>query len=314
MCPHELSAADRPRGGKTIFYTVIIPTLNAGPQLGKLLDVLSTQTIPPDEILVVDSASDDGTPALAAEHSGVRLIQISRQDFDHGGTRDMAFRACQSPFVVFMTQDALPTGNRCMETLLAPFEDERVAAVCARQIARPDARASEKAVREFRYPDSSEEWGKEDLPRLGIRSYLLSDACSAYRRTAYEAVGGFEHPIVADEDMLIAADFLDAGYRLVYQADTCVWHSHRYTFRQEYRRNYSIGQFLARYGHRFDEAEEMSEGLRMVGYVTKKLLRQGKMGETMAFWWSCVARYLGNRAGKRREKRQEWSGRNQLKY
>ena len=215
----------------------------------------------------------------------------------------MALRACQSPVVVFMTQDALPTDSRCMENLLSPFKDERVAAVCARQIARPEARASEKAFREFRYPKKSEVWNKEDVPRLGIRAYLLSDACSAYRRTAYEAVGGFEHPIITDEDMLIAADFLDAGYRLAYQAEACVWHSHRYTFRQEYWRNYRIGQFLSRYGHRFGRAGEMGEGLRMVKFVTRSLLKEGKIQEIVPFWWRCAAKLMGSRAGKRKGSR-----------
>ena len=257
---------------------------------------------------MVDSESEDETPRLAKAHSGVRLISIKRQEFDHGGTRDMAMRACQSPVVVFMTQDALPTDSRCMENLLSPLADERVAAVCARQVARPEAWESEKAFREFRYPNKSEVWSKEDVSRLGIRSYLLSDACSAYRRSAYEAVGGFERPIITDEDMLIAADFLDAGYRLAYQADACVWHSHRYTFRQEYQRNYRIGQFLSRYGHRFDAAGEMGEGLRMVRFVTRRLLTEGKNLQIVPFWWRCAAKFMGSRAGKRKGSRE--NGRN----
>ena len=201
-----------------------------------------------------------------------------------------------------MTQDALPTDSRCMENLLSLLSDERVAAVCARQIARPEARAAEKAFREFRYPNKSVVWNKEDVPKLGIRAYLLSDVCSAYRRTAFEAVGGFECPIIADEDMLIAADFLDAGYYLAYQADACVWHSHRYTFRQEYQRNERIGQFLARYGHRFEVAGVMGEGLRMGRFVTKRLLQQGKVLAIIPFWWNCAAKLLGSRAGKRKGK------------
>ena len=292
---------------------MIIPTLNAGPELEKLLSALSDQTAPPDEILVVDSASDDDTPRLAEKQAGVRVIPIRREDFDHGGTRDMAFRACQSPIVVMMTQDALPADDRCMENLLSPLEDERVAAVCARQIARPEARMAEKIFREYRYPEKSEVWDREDARRLGIRSYLLSDACSAYRRTAYEAVGGFEHPIATDEDMLIAADFLNAGYRLAYQADARVWHSHRYTFRQEYQRNYRIGQFLARYGHRFGGLGETGEGVRMAGFVTKKLFQQGKAGEIASFWFRCAAKFLGSRAGKRSAKQKECSRRIQSK-
>ena len=91
---------------------------------------------------------------------------------------------------------------------------------------------------------------------LGIRSFLLSDSCAAYRRSAYESVGGFTHPIETNEDMLIAADFLRAGYALVYQAEARVLHAHNYSLLQEYRRNRKIGAFLVRYSERFQGANE----------------------------------------------------------
>lgn len=50
--------------------------------------------------------------------------------------------------------------------------------------------------------------------------------------------------------MLIAAAFLDSGYRLAYCADAAVVHSHDLTLRQEYRRNVLIGRFLQEYGER----------------------------------------------------------------
>ena len=291
------------RGGVEIRYTVIIPTLNAGNKLENLLRSLSAQSLPPDEILVVDSQSEDETPQLVKAHKNTRLIQIERTAFDHGGTRDMAFRSCSSPTVVLMTQDALPADGQCMEALLRPLKDERVAAVCARQIAYETASAAEKAVRAFRYPEEGMAWGREDVSRLGMRAYLLSDVCTAYRRSAYEAVGGFEHPLITNEDMLIAADFLDHGYRLAYQAEAKVWHSHSCTLRQEYQRNRCIGQFLARYGDRFSKGGEMGEGLRMVRFVTKKLLSEGRIGAIVPFWGNCAARLLGNRAGKQEERR-----------
>lgn len=251
---------------------------------------------------MVDSASDDGTVRLARTFPGVRIILVDRRDFDHGGTRDMAIRACDAPFVVLMTQDALPTDEGCMAALLEPMADETVAAVCARQIARPEAGAAERAVRAFRYADTSATWSKADVPAMGVRAYLLSDVCAAYRRDAYLAVGGFEHPITTDEDMLIAADFLDAGWRLAYRADARVWHSHSFTLRQEYRRNKLIGAFLAQYGHRF-ESGELGEGVQLVVSVTKTLMRTGAWGEVFRFWMNCGARFLGSRAGKRAGRR-----------
>ena len=286
-------------------YTVIIPTLNAADRIGPLIGALRRQSLPPEAIMVVDSQSDDDTARRAGGIEGVRVIEIGRDDFDHGGTRDMAIRACGMPFTVLMTQDALPADDGCMAELLRPFEDPGVAAVCARQVAYPEASAREKLVRAFRYPDESRIWSAADVSRLGIRAYLLSDVCAAYRRAAYESVGGFARPIETNEDMLIAADFLRAGWKLGYCASARVWHSHDFTLREEYARNRKVGAFLTRYADRFSGSCAMGEGLRMVKTVSAGLLKQGRIGACFAFGLNCAARMLGNRAGRRRGKAHE---------
>ena len=70
--------------------SVIIPTLNAGDCIKKLLKSLQSQTILPDEIIVVDSQSEDDTVVAAASVPGVRVISIERASFDHGGQRTLA--------------------------------------------------------------------------------------------------------------------------------------------------------------------------------------------------------------------------------
>ena len=285
--------------------TVIIPTLNAANEIPSLIEALRAQSLPPRQIIVVDSQSDDDTVELARQCAGTRVIEIQRGDFDHGGTRDMAIRSCDAPFFVLMTHDALPADAGCMKALLAPLADPSVAAVCARQVARADATERERLVRAFRYPDESRTWSAEDIPRRGVRAWLLSDVCAAYRREAYEDVGGVAHPIETDEDMLIAADFLRAGWKLAYSAQARVWHSHNFTLRQEYARNRKIGAFLTRYADRFTGSGTLGEGLRMVKEVSIDLLKRGKIAEWFAFGLNCAARMLGNRAGRRQEMRHE---------
>lgn len=278
--------------------SVIVPTLDAADGIAALLVALKKQTRSPEEILVVDSGSQDGTPELARAH-GARVISVPCGQFDHGGTRDAALRQTAGEFVLFLTQDALPADERYIEHLLKPFADERVAAASGRQLPRPDARPYVRAVQQYRYPAQSRVWGAEDREALGIRAYHLSDVCSAYRRSAYEAVGGFPHPLPTNEDMLIAAAFLDSGYRLAYCADAAVVHSHDLTLRQEYRRNVLIGRFLQEYGERLGNPRETGEGLRMVRQVLSQLLRSGHPLECPAFAADCAARLLGSRAGRR---------------
>lgn len=278
--------------------SLIIPTLNGEKQLDELLCRLEGQTICPDELLIVDSASQDATVSIAARHAA-RVLSIPRSEFDHGGTRDMALRQTSGDLVLFMTQDALPTDERYIEHLIAPFADEQVAAVGGRQIAYPDARPFEKAVRSFNYPAADRVWAAEDIARLGVRAYLISDVCAAYRRSAYLAAGGFDHPIMTNEDMLMAQKLLEAGHKLAYSGSASVYHSHHFTLKQEYRRNRLIGWTMKHYEERFGHAQEMGEGVKLAVSVVRALIRQGHVWECVPFAFNCAARLLGNRAGRR---------------
>lgn len=58
--------------------SVVIPTLNAGQEIERLLDSLFNQTCPPDEIVVIDSSSTDNTQTLAKSYPKVNLITIPK--------------------------------------------------------------------------------------------------------------------------------------------------------------------------------------------------------------------------------------------
>jgi transcriptional regulator with XRE-family HTH domain len=63
----------------------------------------------------------------------------------------------------------------------------------------------ERLTRVFNYPEQPRIWREADIPRYGVKSYFFSNVCAAYRRDAYLAAGGFDAPILTNEDMMIAA-------------------------------------------------------------------------------------------------------------
>ena len=284
---------------KTMRVSVVVPTRDAAETLPTLLERLQSQTLRPEEILVVDSASADDTLKLAKAFPGVRVLSVRQTEFDHGGTRDMALRQTAGEFVCFLTQDALPENDGYLAALLAPFADERVGAVCGRQKALPDALPEEKLTRKFNYPAESFERDAADRDRLGIKTYFLSDACSAYRRSAYLAAGGFERPIETNEDMLMAARLIAEGWRIAYSAEATVLHSHRFSLRQDYFRSRKIGAFLARYAAELGGGNANGEGIRYVAFVSKALLKRGRVISFARFGLHCAARYLGSCAGEK---------------
>ena len=283
--------------GDGMKISVIIPTLNAAGEIEKLIDILERQTVKADEIVIVDSQSDDGTVAICRERNA-RVIEILRSEFDHGKTRDLALRSCESEFVLFLTQDALPKDEHYIENLLKPFDDESVAVCSGRQLPKEDARAAERLIREFNYPEVSNVRSKEDLERLGIKTFFFSDACSAYRKDVYLELGGFDYPILTDEDLFFAAKAINAGYKVAYAADAAVFHSHNLSLREQYERNRIQGIEFKRHAELLQGVSLESEGMKMVKYVTKGLLKEGRIPAVIGFFFDCAARYLGSRAGR----------------
>lgn len=304
--PMVTSADWTPLGVRQIMsstVSLIIPTLNAASEIEPLLNKLERQTRPIDELVVVDSSSDDGTADVvrmfAGSHPNVNLQVIARTDFDHGETRDQALRTLTSgEFVLFMTQDAVPADERYIEHILRPFEDPMVGVVSGRQLPKAGARVFERMVRKFNYPEQSFTRGKDDLIVYGIKTFYTSDVCSAYRRDAYLEVGGFCRTMMS-EDMYLAAKLVAAGYLVAYEADARVYHSHNLTPRQQYRRNYAVGRFLEEHQDVLMNASEIGEGKKLAFGVAGELLRGGHIGELCAFGVDCVARFTGNRAGRR---------------
>lgn len=279
--------------------SVIIPTLNAEVELPQLIAILRNQTCRPDEIIIIDSESRDATRCIAKEAEGVSLIEILRKDFDHGGTRHKAFLRSSGDFVLFLTQDAVPSSERYIESLLLPFSDERVAMSSGRQLPKKEARRFEQLVREFNYPAESNVRSSRDIPKYGIKTFFASDVCSAYRRTAYLQCGGFAAPCNTNEDMLMAATFVHAGYKVAYEASATVYHSHNLSAREQYLRNKEIGFFLEENSENLCSQSEIGEGGRLAKEVLSQLLREFRPMEAFLFAIDCCARLLGNRAGKR---------------
>lgn len=270
--------------------SVIIPALNAGDELNKLLDCLENQTVKA-EIVVVDSMSKDNTAAIA-EARGCRLIL--EPEFDHGRTRDAALRSCDSDYVLFLTQDAMPADSEYIEKLTAPLGECAVS--FARQLPKDNATSFERLIREYNYPGESRTVSAEDVPKLGIKAYFFSDVASAYRRDVFEKLGGFEYPILTNEDMFYAKKLLENGYRIAYAADACVYHSHNYSLKEQYARNRIQGVEIAK---RIPENLE-GEGMKLFSYVASRLTNPV---DFVRFCFDCAARLLGSRAGRREGKK-----------
>lgn len=282
--------------------SVIIPTLNAESYMEDLMNALLAQLyVGQIEIIVIDSESDDRTVEIASR-KGATVLSVQRKDFDHGGTRNIAWRAAKGNIICFMTQDAIPADENYLYMLTRNLMDSNfpeLKMVSGRQVADETARPVEYFTREFNYPEGAFFRTKEDISRLGIKTYFFSDACSAYKREILEEMGGFEEPILTNEDMLMAARVINKGYTIGYEGLAMVFHCHNFKLKYHYARNFDVAAFLKMYENEIESSATTGEGIKMVKYIAKNLLKHGLVFSFFGLINESAAKYLGNRAGSR---------------
>ena len=278
--------------------SVIIPTWKPDRRLLTILNRLGRQTLPPEEILIINT-QEELFPFAADELPGnVTVHHISKAEFDHGGTRDMAARMARGELLIFMTMDAVPADTRLLEKLAQTFEDDNVAAAYARQLPRKNADVLEKMTRSFNYGPESRKKTAADLPVLGIKTYFCSNACAAYRREIYLREGGFAHHVIFNEDMIFAHRLITDGYAVCYCAQARVYHSHHYSAGEQFRRNFDLGVSQTDHPEVFSGVSSESEGIRMVASVARDLLREGKVRSVPVLAAQSGAKFLGYRLGR----------------
>jgi rhamnosyltransferase len=222
---------------------IVIPTRNAASDWAKLSGGLRRQGIPPSQVLVIDSDSDDPTRELAVAE-GYSVHRINRSDFNHGGTRQLGVKLLPwARLVVFLTQDAVLADADSVSRLVAAFDDPAVAAAYGRQLPRQNSGPIERHARLFNYPDRSELRSFECHKVLGIKAAFLSNSFSAFRVDALCAVGGFPSDVIMAEDTLTAGKLLLAGWKVAYVSEATVIHSHRFELLEEFRRYFDTGVY-----------------------------------------------------------------------
>ena len=185
---------------------LIIPTYKPGEKFKKSLKRLALQTRKPDRIILINTEAQYFDEEMIRPYDNVEVHHIKKEEFDHGATRDYgASLAEDADILMFMTDDAIPKDKYLVENLLKAFDNENVSAAYGRQMADPKKNYIEYYTRIFNYPEESRIKTKEDLDTLGIKTFFCSNVCSAYRKIDYDAMGGFEHKTIFNEDMIMAS-------------------------------------------------------------------------------------------------------------
>lgn len=285
---------------------VIIPVCNPGAEFEALLERLGRQTLPVHKLLVMNTRSKTDVEKMLEGRPGIQTVSLEKEEFDHGGTRDRAARLSDADYLLFLTQDALPADEYLVERLFSPFSDKRVKAAYARQLPKPDCRELERYTRAFNYPEESRVKTAEDLPELGIKTFFCSNVCAMYERETYLAQGGFAKRTIFNEDMIYAGGLIKNGYAVAYAADAKVIHSHNYSGREQFHRNFDLAVSQVEHPEIFAGIASEGEGIRLVKRTAAHCLHIGKPWLLAQLAWQSGCKYLGYRLGKAWRRLPRW--------
>jgi glycosyltransferase involved in cell wall biosynthesis len=192
--------------GGTPPYAVVVPTLGR-PSLGACLRALAATHGPgPERIVLVDDRPDPGGPAVTAHvPPDLRPLTTVVRGAARGpaAARNAGWRAAGDvPWLVFLDDDVVP-GPRWADDLALDLAGAtgRVAGITARiEVPLPTGRRPT-------------DW-ERNTAGLATARWITADM--AYRRTALEAVGGFDERFrrAFREDADLALRVLDAGWTL----------------------------------------------------------------------------------------------------
>lgn len=234
---------------------VVIPTHNGWELTRSCLEHLIGQSAP-HTVIVCDNGSSDGTPARIRDaFPHVRVLELGANvGFPSACNRGVG--AGSSDAVVLLNND-VDCRPDFLERLVAPLADDRVGSVAALLL-----RPGEERIESFGLAADPTLAGYprlRDLPvseAQAVDPVLLgpSGAGGAYRRRAWEAVGGLDEGVfMYGEDVELALRLRAAGWSAAAAMDAVAVHvgsasaAHRSPW-QRYQGGFARGYFLRRYG------------------------------------------------------------------
>jgi rhamnosyltransferase len=251
------------------WITIVLLTKNGERYLGEVLEAIFAQRVDlPFEVLAIDSGSRDRTKEILSSYP-VRFIEIPPYEFNHGETRNLGARLAHpdTHYLVYLSQDATPADEGWLAALIEPMrEDEQVAGVFSRHLPRPSA--SPSLVRQLltRWQTGGTERlvkrmpvSRDDFEANRFFYIYFSNTSSAIRRSVWEQIPF--RPLLFGEDADWAERVLLAGYILVFEPRSKVFHSHDYGLLELFREN---ADYAAAFQERFGPPAYRAFGLRAV--------------------------------------------------
>lgn len=213
--------------------SLVLTVLNEGQHIRRLLDSILTQTRKPDQVVVCDGGSSDKTLQIVHEYTcnlPMQIVQAPGTNISEG--RNIAISTAKGD-IIAVTDSGVRLDPSWLHHLMKQFEDENVVLAAGFYVADPET-LFEIAM------------GATVLPSVedvDPKRFLPSSRSVAFRKNAWEAVGGYPEWLKYSEDVVFDLRVRDKFGPFAFTPDAIVHFRPRTSlcaFARQYH-NYAMG-------------------------------------------------------------------------
>lgn len=212
--------------------SIIATVKDEGEALRPLLDSIIDQTHQPDEVVICDGGSADGTLPVLEEYRQwlpLRIVVAPGSNISQGRNRAIAEATGD---VIAATDAGVVLSPHWLEEIVAPFADESIQVVSGWFEADP-------------YTDFEVVMGATVLPSrddVDPATFLPSSRSIAFRKSAWAAVGGYPEWLEHSEDLVFDMALRERFGPFVFAIDAVAYFRPRSSLRAFYRQYYAYAR------------------------------------------------------------------------
>jgi rhamnosyltransferase len=205
--------------------SIIIRAYNEEKHIGRLLEGIQRQTLKDVEIVLVDSGSTDATVSIA-ESYGARVVRIPSAEFTFGRSLNHGIKEAKREFIVIASAHVHPVYPDWLESLLCPFQDDKIALTYGKQRGPEFAKYSEQQI--------YHQWFR-DVSNPDQETAFCNNANAAIRKSMWDK-NNYDEMLTGLEDLAWAKWAREQGHAIAYVAEAEIIHVHNETPRGVYNR------------------------------------------------------------------------------
>ncbi len=221
--------------------SVIIPTYNGAHRICNTLDAIFSQSVLPDEIIVVIDGSTDATEQVVEKYTQKfnNLKIVKQPNMGRAVVRNTGVKKASGKIIIFYDDDTRPQISSVQKHLEIQSKNE---CLCG-GLAIEDPSLCKTDIQKYKLHLSLKWTSKyEGLNKLNSKNLFLTAANFSISKGLFQNLSGFNESLTDAEDYDLGRRALEQGYNVFFDKKNISWHDDFITCRSyiKRRREYEL--------------------------------------------------------------------------